>query len=186
MTVEIYKKIFENFGKTLSEISDSLSAIYNTITVATDFIGAIFGWFGFSTIAVLLGILFIYKIISILLPRSPGINLGISFLAFTALWISWNLAIYQSLELLAMGKTYGFIGLHIGVVYLLHYIISKIVEKIKGRVQNRKISKADVIELYDTIDQGVVVIKQNLRTGNKQGAKDAFATLQKQFSGFLG
>ena len=177
-----YEKILES----LNNIGDTLGAIYQTVVTAGKFIGAIFGWLGFSTVVVLLGILFIYKIITVFFPRSPRINLGISLISFTALWISWNLSYHKEPEFLSIIQTYGFIGLHIGVVFLLHYGIRKITEKIKVRIQNRKISKADVIELYDQIDEGVVVIKQNLRTGNKKGAKDAFDDLQRKLAGALG
>jgi len=188
MKNSFYEKILES----MNNISDSMKSVVEAVTTAVDFvgeitgfIGAILGWLGFSTIVVLLGILFIYKIINILFPTSPRINLGLALIGFTVLWVSWNVAYYKGPEFLTIGKTYGFIGLHIAVVYLLHYIISKIVEKIRGRMQSRRISKADVIELYDRIDEGVVVIKHNLKTGNKQGAKDAFDDLQKKLAGAL-
>ncbi len=171
-------KMAEEISRQVSEAVNMVGAISKTIGSVIDFFTALTAWLGFPTIAVLFGFLFCYKIFQALFPSERLTNLLLALLAFSALWITWNLNYYREPRLLNIGKTYGFIGLHIIAFYLIHDALRRAVILIRSRYFSKSPSREDTLRLFEIVDHATTQMKEHLKNGEIEKAAGAANTLQ--------
>ena len=150
----------------IKNIYATMVSIYHSIETAAGFVGSVTQWLGFSTILVLIGILFFFKIFNAIYPKTRLINWLLALIAFSLTWGAWNLSYYKDLRFFDMLRIYGFISLHLLALLFIHFILNKTIEYLKKRFRYSKLSKNDTLELYDLIDTGALKMKESLRNGN--------------------
>jgi len=156
--------------ESIKSMYEAMAAMTESLSAILGFIGSLLSWFGFSTLMVLFGLLLFYKIFNMFFPVDRVLNFVFALLAVTAIWITWNLNYYKSLNLLRIGQVYGFIALHLVVIHLLHAILKKIIAFVKRGFQ-KPISMNDKIAAYEMVDTSASEIKQGIRQGDLRAAK---------------
>jgi len=168
----------------LQEMYESIKSMYEGFAAMTEslgailsFIGAVLGWFGFSALMVLFGLLLFYKIFNMFFPVDRVLNFVFALAAVTAIWITWNLNYYKALNLIRIGQVYGFLGLHLVVVHVLHALLKKIVSFFKKKTFGKPIPIDDKISAYEMVDTSANEIKRGIREGDIRAAKSTVQEL---------
>lgn len=160
-------------------MTNTIRAIYETVTAIAGFIQSVTGWFGFGTLTVLFGLLFFYKLFQSLFPTGRRLNYFFSFVVFTALWLTWNKNYYHDFQWLRVVKIYALLFSYALGFYLVFRALSFFGEKISGLFRRKtKLSVQNTLEVYDAIDETSRLMKQNIKTGNASAAIDCLKSLQ--------
>lgn len=174
--------VFDEIIESLSDTLDMMEAVYQTLVSIVDFISAITGWLGFTTMVVLFGVLFCYKIFQALFPADRAVNFALALAAFTAIWITWSINYEGSPRVQKIIEVYGFISLHFLAFFILHKILRRIALFLQARLQKPGPAPGDTLELFELVDAASLDIKSHLKAGRLGDALESLDRLSRDIS----